>query len=286
MDTFIISFFNLKQTDYQYNKYTKVEDIPTQEYIHDKLLCNIIESYKIENLNETIYRITFKNDYIAALAFDIYKYTKHGQYAHLNFIRSVPYKPIESLKKPILTPVEILNMYEKELDHDYMIEIGKQYYNTETYCYKKYRLEDGIIIADMICKEELLQTCGGTYKSCLKCVDCDCEQIELDNMCCYVSNNDKEFSTTNILRQIMECDDDGDHTNTHNNDIQPVEKNNINGYQEQISSILHTMEPSDKKIMYICSLLDKYIAQEQNDFKILYIELIKDQLHLLKNLKM
>lgn len=202
MDLFIDGFLKLKDSEYQYSKETKISDIPIEEYQHIPFLKMIVSNI---NHHHKVYKIAFKHDYIAALAFDIDRYSKYGEFAHMNFIKSKQRITHIRLNNTILSPIDILNLFEKEYDQKFLAENAVKQGLSQYRCYKKYRLDNGIIIADSVCKEDII---SNNHTSCLWCYkEGCCDPCDMDNLCYiggeeYDGHDGKENTSHDIYSYI------------------------------------------------------------------------------------
>lgn len=265
MNLFIYEFFKIINSNVLYSKETRIEDIHSSEYKYTTLLTHIVTSFKHHSSGKSVFKTTFKHDYIAALAYDIYNYVNHGQYAHMNFLRSPPKTSNIVLKADeILSPVEVLNRFEKEMDYEFIQKTRKR-----NDCYKHYSLrEDGIILEQYVCKEHVLT---GDYTSCLTCLD----DNNIHNKCFYYKHEEPFIQNGGNIQDIINY--------AHHNIIaggsseNHIQKIN-NSCEKQICDIqkntpFHSHGVCTSINMFIDGM-HKFIRLEKDPFKLLVLQQI------------
>lgn len=108
-----------------YDKETSRSDIPIIAIKTAGLeqLCKIWKSYPRKD--HPIYQLKVNHDYVGALYYDITRYERNGEFAHLNLIRAKPSSGMD-IPERIMTPIEILNKYELEQDEVYLDDYHKR----------------------------------------------------------------------------------------------------------------------------------------------------------------
>ena len=166
MDKFVSAFLNMPSTEYVYNKDTTLSDIPQSQYDFSYTLLRLVQVARTRS-NCTFTLTRFKLHHIGGLAFDLSKYREYGEFAHMNFLKPKKPQPILQFnKKNIMSPVDILNLYEKERNGN---------------C-RYYLRDDGIIGI------ETLPDSLPNGESCLRCLDDTCI---IDRYCYYKKGNDE-----------------------------------------------------------------------------------------------
>jgi len=102
-----------------YDKETSRNDIPiiAIKTAGLELLCKIWKSYPRKN--HPIYQFKVHHDHVGALYYDITRYERNGEFAHLNLIKAKPSTGMD-IPERIMTPIEVLNKYEQEQDPLYL----------------------------------------------------------------------------------------------------------------------------------------------------------------------
>ena len=124
MDQFVDEMLRMS-TDTVYTKSTTANDIPVAS-IKDQglnLLADIWDKYMPKDI--PIYQRRFDHDYVGALYYDITRFIRYGEFAHLNFIKRKPASVLE-IPTHILDPVDILNMFEQEQDPTHLDDYHKR----------------------------------------------------------------------------------------------------------------------------------------------------------------
>lgn len=99
-------------------KSIKVSDIPEAHYADYDILPQLIECVPDGQLSV---KKTLRPTCYGALINDVFRYICHGEYAHTNFLKTIPPKrTCADILKPsdLLTATEVLNMYESHYDRE------------------------------------------------------------------------------------------------------------------------------------------------------------------------
>jgi len=124
MDAFVDEMLRLPNVGV-YDKDSTALDIP-MKHIENSGLTLLVDVWNSYPSKKTpLYTLTVKHAHVGALYYDITRYLKNGEFAHLNFIKR---KPSQGLVVPdsILSPVDVLNMFEEEQDATYLDDYHKK----------------------------------------------------------------------------------------------------------------------------------------------------------------
>ena len=124
MDRFVDEMMKLPTIGI-YDKETTKCDIPIKaiKTAGLELLYNVWKNYPRKD--HPIYKFKVHHDYVAALYYDITRYERNGEFAHLNLIKAKPSTCMD-IPKRIMTPIEVLNKYEQEQDTMYLDDYHKR----------------------------------------------------------------------------------------------------------------------------------------------------------------